>query len=121
MTYHADIHHRRSLRLSDYDYSQAGAYFVTICTEDREYVFGDVVGGEMRLNTAGSMIQGLWKALPERFPSVELDEAVIMPNHIHGIVVFVGARQLRPVSVSRSVFRLRTVCTPYPALLSRMI
>jgi len=53
-------------------------------------VFGDVVGGEMRLNPAGSMIQGLWKALPQGFPSVELDEAVIMPNHIHGIVVFTG-------------------------------
>jgi len=53
-------------------------------------VFGDVVGGEMRLNAEGSMIQGLWKALSQRFPSVELDEAVIMPNHIHGIVVFTG-------------------------------
>jgi len=91
MTFNPDIHHRRSIRLKNYDYSQAGAYFMTICTQNKECLFGDVLHGDMRLNDAGSTIQGLWTALPERFPSVELDEAVIMPNHMHGIVVFTGA------------------------------
>jgi REP element-mobilizing transposase RayT len=84
-------HNRRSIRLCGYDYAQAGAYFVTIVTQGRECLFGQVVGGEMRLNDAGRMMWDEWKALGQRFPSVELDEFVVMPNHIHGIVRIVEA------------------------------
>ena len=84
-------HHRRSIRLPGYDYSQAGAYFVTICAQDRECLVGDVVDGEIRLNDAGRMMHVEWNELTTRFPGMELDESVVMPNHIHAIVILVGA------------------------------
>jgi putative transposase len=82
---------RRSLRLKDYDCAQAGACFVTICTQDRACLFGDIVGEEMRLNDAGGMMRSVWEGLPDRFPGTELDAFVVMPNHVHGIATFVGA------------------------------
>ena len=91
MTFDPDKHHRRSLRLKDYDYSRAGAYFVTICTHGRECLFGEIMDGEMRLNDAGQAAQADWVRLPERFQSIELDEFVIMPNHLHGVIL-VGVR-----------------------------
>jgi REP element-mobilizing transposase RayT len=87
MAYDSQKHHRRSLRLKGYDYSQAGAYFVTICTEDRTCLFGDVAGGQMHLNDAGRIILSQWEALPVRFSGVELDVFGVMPNHLHGILV----------------------------------
>ena len=87
MPYDPNRHHRRSIRLKGYDYSQAGAYFITICTQDRACLFGKVVNGEMRLNDAGHMVLAEWNMLPERFPHVVLDAFVVMPNHVHGIVV----------------------------------
>jgi putative transposase len=82
-----DRHHRRSIRLKEYDYAQPGAYFVTICTRDRECLFGHVVNGEIHLNEAGEVAQRCWEGIPNHFPSVELDAFVIMPNHVHGIIV----------------------------------
>jgi REP element-mobilizing transposase RayT len=90
VTFDPDEYHRRSLRLKSYDYSRAGAYFVTICTHGRECLFGEVMDGEMRLNNAGQAAQADWVRLSERFQSIELDEFVIMPNHLHGIIL-VGA------------------------------
>ena len=87
MTYNPEIHHRRSVRLKDYDYSQAGAYFVTVCAWNRECLFGSLVGETVNLSDCGKIIADVWNKLPERFPSIELDEFVIMPNHIHGIVI----------------------------------
>ena len=87
MPYDPNRHHRRSIRLKGYDYSQAGAYFITICTQDRACLFGKVVNGEMQLNDAGRMVLAEWNMLPERFPHVVLDAFVVMPNHVHGIVV----------------------------------
>ena len=79
--------HRKSPRLSGYDYSQEGAYFVTVCVQDRLYLFGKVVDGNMRLNPAGQMIGKWWKELERKFPSLKIDEYyVVMPNHFHGIV-----------------------------------
>ena len=77
---------RRSIRLKGYDYSQPGAYFVTICTHERRCLFGDVVDGEMRLNELGKIARQCWLAIPEHFPHARLDEFVIMPNHVHGII-----------------------------------
>ncbi|MCI0595059.1 MAG: hypothetical protein L0Z48_00785 [candidate division Zixibacteria bacterium] len=91
MKYNPDIHHRRSIRLKEYDYAQAGAYFVTVCTQGREDFFGEIKNGEMVLNGAGKMVQTAWDALPERFPEIELDEFMVMPNHVHGIIVMGGA------------------------------
>jgi REP element-mobilizing transposase RayT len=75
------------MRMKGYDYSQAGAYFVTICTQGRACLFGEVVDGEMRLNDAGRMVVAEWERLPALFPNVVLDAFVVMPNHIHGIVI----------------------------------
>jgi putative transposase len=80
-------HHRRSIRLKEYDYTQAGAYFVTVCTQGQACLFGEVVDGEMRVNYAGRMVIAEWEMLPKRFPNVVLDAFVVMPNHVHGILV----------------------------------
>lgn len=85
MKYDPNIHHRRSIRLKNYDYSQVGMYFVTICTQNSGCFFGDIVSRDMRLNDAGMMVQSIWDELPLRFTNLELDAFVVMPNHIHGI------------------------------------
>lgn len=81
---------RRSPRLVEHDYSQPGLYFVTICTYDREPVLGNLAIGENRLSSAGEVVQAAWEQLPDHFPGLELDAFVIMPNHIHGIVMLGG-------------------------------
>jgi putative transposase len=96
MKYDPEKHHRRSIRLKGYDYSEAGAYFVTICTYNRECLFGDIVDGEMRLNDAGAMVRDVWHTIPEHFPHADIDEFVVMPNHVHGIIVIVGAQFIAP-------------------------
>jgi REP element-mobilizing transposase RayT len=78
----------RSLRLPCYDYSQAGMYFVTACTHERVCAFGDVVNGEMRPNKTGEIVRTVWEALPAHYPHVALDIFAVMPNHVHGIIVF---------------------------------
>ncbi|GAB7026582.1 transposase [Geotalea toluenoxydans] len=90
MRYDPDIHHRHSIRLQKYDYAAVGAYSVTICTQGRECIFGDITNGEMHHNDAGRMVREWWLKLPDKFPGVMLDEYVIMPNHFHGIIVMSG-------------------------------
>ena len=92
MSYDPDKHHRRSIRLKERDYAGPGAYFVTICTRERESLFGHVVNGEMRLNEAGEIARRCWEDIPDHFPLVELDAFVIMPNHVHGIIVITEPR-----------------------------
>ena len=75
---------RRSIRLREYDYSSAGAYFVTICTQNRECLFGDVVDGQMVLNRWGEIVRSEWLKTAEIRSNVVIDEFVIMPNHLHG-------------------------------------
>lgn len=87
MKYNSAIHHRRSIRLKDYDYSQAGAYFVTICTQGRECLLGEVVDDSVALSQYGVIVEQVWHQIPHHFFSITLDAAVIMPNHIHGIIV----------------------------------
>jgi REP element-mobilizing transposase RayT len=84
------IHHRRSIRLKGYDYAQAGAYFVTVVTHGRECLFGEVVDGEMILNEYGTVVQKWWNDISAHFPGVELGEFVVMPNHVHGIIIIHG-------------------------------
>lgn len=82
-----ELPRRRASRLYGYDYTLAGAYYVTICTYAHQRLFGQVVGCEMRLNDAGRMLEHWWDELHNAFPCVELDVAVVMPNHLHGIIV----------------------------------
>ena len=80
-------HPRRSLRLPAYDYAQAGAYFVTVCTHGRQCLFGDVADGAMVLNDVGKVAQEAWENIPTHFPHVETDAWTVMPNHVHGVIV----------------------------------
>ena len=87
MNYDPEQHHRRSIRKERFDYTSAGGYFVTICTNDKRHLFGAVCNERMHLNDAGNVITKTWNILPTRFPTVKLNEFVIMPNHLHGIIV----------------------------------
>jgi REP element-mobilizing transposase RayT len=74
-----------------YDYTQPGAYFVTICTRDRVCLFGEVVGGQMQLNELGRLVEWTWQDLSNHVANIVLDAFVVMPNHVHGIIIIVGA------------------------------
>ena len=98
MKYDPDIHHRRSIRLPEYDYAQAGAYFVTTCVQERKCLLGEIADGKMQLSDIGRVVEECWSAIPEHFGHVRLDVFVVMPNHIHGIlsITGVGARHASP-------------------------
>ena len=96
MKYNPDIHHRRSMRLQGYDYSSPGAYFVTICTQNRECLFGEIVARKMVLNDAGKIVADEWIKTGDIRDEIELDAWVVMPNHFHGIVMI--RRGDRPVA-----------------------
>lgn len=89
MTYNPDIHHRRSIRLREFDYSSSGGYFVTTCVQNRECLFGNIFNGVMALNDAGMLVESVWNGLTEHFPSIGFDAFVVMPNHVHFIVTIV--------------------------------
>ena len=78
---------RRSLRLPNYDYTDAGGYFITICTKGRRSLLGRISDGQMHLNDNGRMLESVWNGLPERFPDLILDAHIVMPNHFHGILI----------------------------------
>lgn len=92
---------RKSCRLSGFDYAQAGLYFVTVVTQARECLFGEVIEGEAVLTPFGEMMRACWAEIPEHFPTVQLDTFVVMPNHLHGIVrIPVGATHASPANVA---------------------
>jgi REP element-mobilizing transposase RayT len=102
-------HHRKSIRLQGHDYSQVGAYYVTIVTYHRDCLFGEIMNQEMVLNDFGKIADECWRAIPEHFPSVELGAYVIMPNHVHGVIVIcndetttVGATHASPLRIPNS-------------------
>lgn len=125
MTSDSDRHFRRSIRLKGYDYSQAGAYFVTICARDRACLFGEAIDGQVFLNLAGRIVEQCWLEIPDHYPHVELDAYIVMPDHVHGIIVVTnlarnvgankhsptrsapsaGANDHSPVSMERAGFR----------------
>ena len=93
---------RRPLRLPAFNYSLPGAYFITICARRRQYLFGELVDGNLVSNAIVGVIQSCWSEIPIHFPNVALDTFVITPNHIHGILLFdeaVGAGHARPLPV----------------------
>ena len=102
------IHHRRSVRLKGYDYTQPGVYFVTICAFRREEIFGQVINGVMRLNPSGEIVREEWLKTAQIRPEVELyeDEFVIMPNHIHGIIWIIESTM---VGATRNINKSITV------------
>ena len=136
--YDPRIHRRRSIRLRGYDYSLGGAYIVTATAQGRACLFGEVVGEQMRLNEAGGMLQEVWWGLSQRFPGVEVGSFVVMPNHVHGIIVLqepvgaslVGAqcedngdigddmaiRDNEPIGVNRATGKNRATTSVAPTL-----
>jgi putative transposase len=82
MRYNPDKHHRRSIRLKGYDYTSAGAYFITICTHQRECLLGEIVECEMGLSESGDVVRSHWLKLPQYHAHLRLDAFVVMPNHI---------------------------------------
>lgn len=92
MKHNPHIHYRRSIRMRGYDYSQEGLYFITICVKNRECLLGTIIEGKMAVNEFGSIVENVWNNLPNHYPNIELGEFVIMPNHIHGIIAIVPAR-----------------------------
>jgi putative transposase len=87
MKFNPEIHHRRSIRLREYDYVQIGMYFVTICVQDRECLLGKITNRQIILNEYGNVVNEFWRNLSVHFSHIELDSFVIMPNHMHGIIV----------------------------------
>lgn len=102
-------HHRRSIRLKGYDYSQEGAYYVTIVTWRREFLFGEIVNKEMRSNQRGQIADACWREIPNHFPHVELGAYVIMPNHMHGIIVIRRGTIPSTCGLGRCIVPLRTM------------
>ena len=87
-----DKYRIKSIRLPDWNYGSDGAYFITICVKNRKCVFGEIINGKMGLSKIGGMVQKYWCEIPHHFENIQLDEFIIMPNHVHGIVIIGDSR-----------------------------
>jgi REP element-mobilizing transposase RayT len=100
MNYNPKLHHRHSIRLRNYDYAQQGAYFITICTKNRNALFGRICNGKMELNEFGNIALYTLLDLPNHNTNVILDQFVIMPDHIHAIIIITGSKDLQNSNVN---------------------
>ena len=89
MPYDPERHHRRSIRLRGFDYRTPGLHVVTICTQGKTHLFGDIRDSQMHPNPAGEMVQRTWDKIPTHYSTIDIDAFVVMPNHIHGIILLV--------------------------------
>jgi hypothetical protein len=96
---------RRSLRLNGFNYSEQGAYFVTICTNKRNFVFGDIVERKMNINSFGKLAHQCWNDIPKHFPFVTVDEFIVMPNHVHGIL-FINQSQNNDIAARHAALTI---------------
>jgi hypothetical protein len=110
---------RKILRLQNYDYSNQGYYFVTICTKDSLDYFGRIDNKQMILNDAGKMIERIWHEMPQKYPGINIDAFIIMPNHIHGIIL-IGPAQGRPVHYRISCGNLNHIRRRYSVIIIPM-
>jgi putative transposase len=99
MKYDPSIHHRRSIRLKGYDYSQQGMYFITLCTKNRDCFFGEIKDEEIILNEYGIIANNCWLEIPDHYPLIEIDKFIIMPNHIHGILTINNFSEMSNIRV----------------------
>jgi len=104
MQFNPEKNHRRSIRLKNYDYASAGAYFVTICTHEKACLLGDIVNGQIQLSVYGRVIEFEWLKTAELRNNIVLDVFVIMPNHVHGMIIITRRGVLRYVP-TQSEFR----------------
>ncbi len=124
--YDPAIHHRRSVRLRGYDYSQAGAYFVTICAQGRRCLFGEIINHEMHLNEFGIIAYQEWEALPARWKHIDIGAFQIMPNHMHGVIIIntilpseaaqTASHNLLPMPISPNLIDTKTQWADNPTL-----
>jgi putative transposase len=118
---------RRKLnRLDGYNYSQQGMYFITICTKNREYIFGEIVNEKMILNDIGKITERYWLEIPNHFPHVSLDEFIVMPNHVHGIIEIknnldVGNAHVRSKNINRSKMLISKAIHGFKSSVTRRI
>lgn len=108
MSFDPQKHHRRSIRLPGYDYSQAGAYYVTIVAHGREHLFGEIVNREMKLNRCGQIVRYVWLDLPKHYPHIKLDTFCIMPNHVHCIIALDAENYAQRHPLSEIIRALKT-------------
>ncbi len=111
-----NMQNRKSIRLKNYDYSQGGAYFVTMCIQNRECLLGTMVENSVRLNAVGRMVKSRWEALASKYPNIQMDEFIIMPNHFHGIIHLAGEHSSgehmgSPLQLSRMIQWFKTMTT----------
>jgi putative transposase len=113
MQYNSDFYHRQSIRLNGYDYSTSGAYFITICTHDREYLFGDIVNEKIELNIFGEIARSHWQQLSQHHPNIIMDESIVMPNHLHGIIILesstVGTKSISEIIRGFKTFSAKAI------------
>ena len=126
MKFDPDVHHRRSIRLKGYDYSNAGAYFVTIVAWQREMLFGEIVDGNVLLNDFGQIVREEWERTAIVRPNVELGEYVVMPNHFHGILIFVddivgATRRVAPTKTTLQSGSLGAVMAQFKSIVTKRI
>jgi putative transposase len=115
MKFNPDIHHRRSIRLKGYDYSRCGAYFITLCLQNRKDVlFGEIIDAVMNLNDAGKLVDFTWNDLINHNDNIVLDSSMIMPDHFHGIIIIenpivgAGSRPVKLPTLSEIVRQFKT-------------
>ena len=111
-----DRHNRRSIRPKKYDYAQPGAYFFTTCTQTRTGLFGEIVEYQMKLNSAGEMVNKVWHEVPAHYAGVEIDVFVVMPNHVHGIIILLeNSHRFKTMTTKRYVDTLKKMdWLPFP-------
>src|SRR3972149_5146321 len=116
--YDPEKHHHRSIRLKEYDYSQTGAYFITICAYNKECIFGDVVDGKIILNQFGEIVKAEWLKTFDIRKNLILDEYIVMPNHFHGIIMIVDGHD---VGATRRGAPTKRPNRPVPASIGAII
>ncbi len=126
MKYDPQKHHRHSIRLKGYDYSQAGAYFVTIVAWQREMLFGEIVDGKMIPNELGQIVCDEWEQTAVIRPNVELGDYIVMPNHFHGILIFVddivgATRRVAPTKTTLQSDSLGAVMAQFKSIVTKRI
>ena len=113
---------RRATRLRSYDYGQTGGYFVTICVQDQKCLFGKIIDGRMQLNETGKIVVKCWNRIPQHFFSAELDVCVIMPNHVHGVILLgMGGSKSACAPTNPQPVRRGEVPSPAPSNRTRAV